>query len=402
MVKIVFLAPFGIRPKGTLLARMLPLAEALTRRGHKLAIVAPPYTNPEDSGREELAQGIRIVNIRLDSTYGLTTLMLALRMYRAALAERPDLIQLFKPKGYGGLAAMFLTLARRLGFRLPPLLVDSDDWEGRGGMNDLLPYSFAERRVFAYQEQWLLARADAVTVASRELEKMVQTLAGPGKKVLYLPNGVVPARPGNGVRVRQQLGIALQAPVVLLYSRFFEFSQDRLHDLFADLHGKVPGIRFLVVGAGRLGEERQLLQAAQARGFEQALVMAGWIEPAELPDHLAAGDVALYLFDDTLINRTKCPAKLTELVNAGVAVVADSVGQLSEYLPRENGTLCLPGDWQMMSRRTVELLDDSPQRESVAAAQLTHLHGLFPWNRLVEPLDELMNALYHTSLRRSP
>ncbi|NVN91582.1 MAG: glycosyltransferase family 4 protein [Desulfuromonadales bacterium] len=401
-MKIVFLAPFGIRPKGTLLARMLPLALALTRRGHELVIVAPPYTNPEDSGREELVQGIRIVNIRLDSPRGLTTLLLALRMYRAAMAERPDLVQLFKPKGYGGLAAMFLVLMRRLGFHRPPLLVDSDDWEGRGGMNDLLPYSFAERRVFAFQEHWLLARADAVTVASRELEKMAQTLAGPGKKVLYLPNGVVPTRPGNGVRVRERLGIPLQAPVILLYSRFFEFSQERLYDLFADLHGNVTGIRFLVVGAGRQGEERHLVQAARLRGFGQSLIMAGWIDPTELPDYLAAGDVALYLFDDTLINRTKCPAKLTELVNAGVAVVADSVGQLCEYLPPESGILCLPGDWRMMSRKTVELLGDAQQRKSVAAAQFTHLHDHFPWNRLAEALDELMNTLYHTSLRRSP
>ena len=28
-MKIVFLAPFGVRPKGTLQARMLPLAQAL-------------------------------------------------------------------------------------------------------------------------------------------------------------------------------------------------------------------------------------------------------------------------------------------------------------------------------------------------------------------------------------
>ena len=64
-MKIVFLAPFGIRPKGTVLARMVPLAAELQRLGHELTIIAPPYTNPEDSGREETVCGVRLVNIRL-------------------------------------------------------------------------------------------------------------------------------------------------------------------------------------------------------------------------------------------------------------------------------------------------------------------------------------------------
>ena len=44
--RITMLAPFGIRPKGTLSARMLPLAQALPRRGHRVSIVAPPVQNP--------------------------------------------------------------------------------------------------------------------------------------------------------------------------------------------------------------------------------------------------------------------------------------------------------------------------------------------------------------------
>jgi UDP:flavonoid glycosyltransferase YjiC (YdhE family) len=48
-MRIVMIAPFGIKPKGTLLARMLPLAQALARRGHQPSIIAPPVQNPEDA-----------------------------------------------------------------------------------------------------------------------------------------------------------------------------------------------------------------------------------------------------------------------------------------------------------------------------------------------------------------
>lgn len=396
-MRIVFLAPFGIRPKGTLLARMLPLAVALNEGGHDPVIVAPPYTNPEDSGREETVQGIRLRNIRLETPPAATTLLLGMRMYRAAMAEQPDLIHLFKPKGYGGLAAMYLLQARRLKPGLPPLVVDSDDWEGRGGMNDLLPYSRAQRLVFQFQEQWLLRRADAVTVASRELERRVTDMTGGAQTVLYLPNGVTPGRRGNGALTRQRLGIPADAPLVLLYSRFFEFRQERLHDLFTEIHARVPGVRFLVVGAGRRGEEQELLRVALQRGFDRSLVMAGWVEPENLADLLAAGDVAPYLFDDTLINRTKCPAKLTELVNAGVAVVGDRVGQLGEYLPVSDDTLCEPGEWQSMAEQVARLLVDHPLRRNRAMEQYAHLHSRFNWERLAAPLDLLLRSLVRRS-----
>jgi glycosyltransferase involved in cell wall biosynthesis len=397
-MKIVFLAPFGIRPKGTLLARMLPLAAALNRAGHEPVIVAPPYTNPEDSGREETVNGIRLRNIRLETPAAATTLLLSARMYCAAMEEKPDLIHLFKPKGYGGLAAMYLLQARRLKTGLPPLVVDSDDWEGKGGMNDLLPYSRAQRLVFHFQEQWLLRRADAVTVASRELERRVIAMTRGRQRLLYLPNGVLPNRRGNGALTRQRFSIPDDAPLVLLYSRFFEFRQERLHDLFARIHARAPGVRFLVVGSGRNGEEEELVRAARLRGFEHALIMAGWVEPENLADMLAAGDVAPYLFDDTLINRTKCPAKLTELVNAGVAVVADRVGQLGEYLPESSDTLCPPGDWQRMAEQVARLLVDHPLRRNRAMEQYAHLHARFSWERLAAQLDLLLRSLV---IRRS-
>ena len=70
-MRIVFLAPFGIRPKGTVQARMLPLAKALQARGHELEIVAPPYTNPADAGLVEQVEGVTVRNVALGPAIGL-------------------------------------------------------------------------------------------------------------------------------------------------------------------------------------------------------------------------------------------------------------------------------------------------------------------------------------------
>jgi glycosyltransferase involved in cell wall biosynthesis len=389
-VKIVLLAPFGLRPKGTVLARMVPLAAALTARGNQVVIIAPPYTNPADAGTVELVQGVPVHNIRLGPFSGpLTAPFLAWRLFRSALAQQPDLVHLFKPKGYGGLAAMLQLCCTRLGLAMPPLFVDSDDLEGKGGMNELHDYSRAEKVLFHVQEQWLPRRARGVTVASRALEAMLGSSGVPAVHLLYLPNCVQDRQPGNGVAVRRQLGIAADAPVLLLYTRFFEFDQELLHTTLAAIHGRVPGLRILVVGQGRHGEEELLRQAARDRGFVPALVMAGWVEPVHVPDYLAAGTVALYPFKDTPLNRAKCPAKLTELLLAGLPVVADRVGQIPEYLaPQLRGLLCAPGDHAAMADRCAELLLDRERCRELGALGRSYILDTYSWSRYADLLLE--------------
>lgn len=394
-MKIVFLAPFGIRPKGTLIARMLPLAASLQVLGHTVVIVAPPYTNPEDSGKVETVRGVKLVNVALGPKHkALAAPFLAWRLFRAGLAEKPDLIHLFKPKGYGGLAAMLQVACSRAGVRMPRLFADTDDWEGKGGMNELHPYSGAEKMLYGFQERWIPRHSLGVTVASRMLEEMTLAMGIDSRRVFYLPNCVDDAPPGDGRLVRDRLGIAPDAPVLLLYTRFFEFEQEKLHGIFEEVFRKVPGVRFLVVGRGRKGEEELLKQAAQARGFAPALVMAGWVEPSDLPDYLAVGDVALYPFSDNLVNRAKCPAKLIELLRAGIPVVGDRVGQIREYVaPQLHELLCDPENRGEMAEKCAALLLDAQRRSAASAAGRDFILGSFSWRGHASRLNDFYQLI---------
>jgi len=389
-VKIVFIAPFGIRPKGTLFARMLPLAAGLQALGHTVTIVAPPYTNPEDSGKVETVRGVLIKNVKLGPSNKIAAAaFLAYRLFRAARLEKPDLVHLFKPKGYGGVAAFAHILLKYLGRRLPPLFIDTDDWEGPGGMNDLHPYSRAERIVFQLQEGWLPPRAAGVTVASLALHVRVLGMGIPAEKVHYLPNCVDAGPSGIRTVVRRKLGISEGAPVLLLYTRFFEFSQEKLHYLFAEIFRRVPAVRFLVIGSGRNNEEELLIRAGGETGFSPALILAGWVEPHEIADYLAAGDVAVYPFADNLLNRSKCPAKLTELLLAEIPVVADRVGQIAEYIkPGVSGVLCNPDDWREMADRTVELLLDGAKGQALGKSARSFLLERFRWKDAAAELEK--------------
>ncbi|MDY0384094.1 glycosyltransferase family 4 protein [Trichlorobacter sp.] len=394
-MRIVFLAPFGIRPKGTVQARMLPLAKALQARGHELEIVAPPYTNPADAGLVEQVEGVTVRNVALGPAIGLLAApLIAWRMLRTALDQQPDLIHLFKPKGYGGLAALLLLVLRQCGLKLPLLVVDSDDREGTGGMNDQHPYSWPEKRLFAFQEQVLTRWADGVTVASRALESLAWGMGARQQRTLYLPNGPLLRPTGDRLAGRQRFGIAPDLPVLLLYTRFFEFSQQRLHQVLERLCQWLPQLRVLVVGLGPRGEERELEQAAFVAGFGDAVVMAGWQEPAALPDCLAAADAAIYLFDDSLLNRTKCPAKLAELAAAGMPLAAERVGQVGEYLVHnESALLVTSGDVDGLVEAAQRLLADRELASRLGAAAAQRVRIQFAWENAAVRLEQLYDEV---------
>ena len=384
-MNIVMIGPFGLRPKGTMAVRALPLAQELARRGHSVSVIVPPWSHAEDSGRSYVDGDVQVINITLPPRVpGVWHLAITWRLLRAALARRPDVIHCFKPKAYSGLAALALWLARGLRLTRVRIVVDSDDWEGRGGWNEIERYSRAQKAFFAWQEGWGLPHADAVTVASRALQSIVWSLGVAPARVVYVPNGVVGAS-----AERRQESPHSKAPTILLYTRFFEFSVERAVKILAGALIAVPQARAVVVGAGLFGEENAFVAQVEAAGLAERVAYLGWQAPSALPAIFAAADLAIYPFDDTLINRTKCAVKLIDLLSAGVAVVADRVGQNSEYIEHQvSGILIDAGDDADFITWVVRLLIDESLRRALGDNARQRMAEHFTWAQLAARVED--------------
>jgi glycosyltransferase involved in cell wall biosynthesis len=403
-MRIVMIGPFGLRPKGTMSVRALPLAKALVARGHRVDIITPPWSYPQDSGREWEEDGVGICNVTLPPRFPLLWhLIVTWRLVRRALAPRPDVVHCFKPKGYAGLAAMAFWFLKRL--TKTRLVVDSDDWEGKGGWNEIEPYTWLQRRFFAWQERWGLTHCDALTVASRALETIVWSLGVEPGRVFYVPNGVSSSEfrvPSSEFKTQNQTIRPFDhptirppdRPVVLLYTRFFEFQVERVVGVFQRVLAEVPEAKLLVVGRGFFGEEERLLELMQEAGIADRLVYVDWVKPGELPAYFAAADVAIYPYDDTLINRTKCSVKLIDLMAAGVPVVADDVGQNGEYIEHGvSGLLVPPGETDAFANSVVKLLRDESLRAKLGRGAQKRVFEEFNWARLVARVEEAYRGI---------
>ena len=391
-MKIVFATLFGMKPKGTAGVRALPIAQVLAALGHDVTMVLPPWTNPQDSGNIYTDNGVKIVNVAVGKK--MTTCsaaIITIRMLSAVFSFHPQIVHCFKPKGFSGFVAMWARFWQGISHSKVRLFVDTDDWEGRGGWNDIMPYTNFQKRLFEFQEKWILPRCDGVTVASRALETLMWSLGVSREKVLYLPNAIsdqeIPEPQVSREQLRQKLGLD-NHPTVLLYTRFFEFGIEGLVAIISGLSKILPSVRFLIIGEGFFGEEKKLASLVKERKLNKKVVIVGWVEPDMINSYLLCGDIAIYLMDDTLINRTKCPVKLTEIMKIGLPVIANRVGQVGEYIRHgESGILIEPGDIESFIKAIRYLVTNREMRVQIGKSAKQHMAREFSWQQWVERLN---------------
>lgn len=367
-------------------ARALPLARALVARGHHVTLLLPPWDSPQDAGRRWTDAGVRVVNVDLPPALpALDHVAITRRLVGHVLRLQPDVVHAFKPKAYAGLTATALWWLRQLGQTDIRLVVDTDDWEGPGGWNEIEPYTPAQRRFFAWQESWGPTHCDAVTVASRALQTLVWGLGVEPKRAFYVPNGLEKSKIWRS-ELRQGRTTARK---VLLYTRFVEFEVEHLIAIWRCVIESRPDARLVVAGQGLRGEEQTLMRLADEASIARSVVYVGWPGRAAMPGVFASADLAIMPFDDTLVNRTKCSAKLVELMAAGLPVVADAVGQNREYIEGGvSGVLIPPGDADALARAVIALLGDPDHRRQLGAAARRRIAEHFTWERLAAGVEE--------------
>jgi hypothetical protein len=166
-MRIAMVGPFGLQPNQTMRSRALGAARPLAARGHQVSLFMPPWQTPEaaDSRWEEDGVTLRYTPLR-GGVAGITRALL-----RETLAWRPDVVHCFKPKAYSGLTAWWLWQFYRRRLRL---VVDSDDWEGWGGWNELAPYTRAQKHFLPGRN------AGACAIATRSPSPAARCKAWPG------------------------------------------------------------------------------------------------------------------------------------------------------------------------------------------------------------------------------
>jgi glycosyltransferase involved in cell wall biosynthesis len=185
--------------------------------------------------------------------------------------------------------------------------------------------SGVKERLFALSRRVGMQRVIAVSEFARD--GYLKTGWDRPGRVITVRNGVVgAARPGSGARVRAELGLPADAPVVgMLTALRPEKNHAAAAAAIMRLRERLPDVRLLIVGDGPSRDE----VAAAVAPLGDAAVLTGY--RSDVMEVLDAMDVLLHPPTADAL-----PTALIEALAASVPIVATTVGGIPEIV--EDGT----------------------------------------------------------------
>ena len=236
-------------------------------------------------------------------------------------------------------------------------------------------------------------RADAfVAVSKEDARRMVEIERVRRDVIVTIPNGAPPSEVGDGTRIRRELGIADDAPIIgalgHLRPQKAYWVLLRAAVLLREQH---PGLRVLIAG---IDLDPSVALLVEELGLGDVVTLLGYRE--DTADLAAAFDVGVLSSDFEGM-----PLALLELMESSKPIVATDVGGVSEVVEDGvNGLLVARRDPEAFAGAVSRLIDDPELRVRMGQAGKER-RRLFDLDRTVERIEELYEELVARKGRRT-
>ena len=200
------------------------------------------------------------------------------------------------------------------------------------------------------------------------------------------PGFFTPRRDSGALRRRLGLG---DAPLLLTVARLVPHKgQDVAMRALARLVRDFPGLRYLVIGAGR---DRQRLQTLAAElGLADRVIFAGVLGDDEIAEAYATATLYLGLsrIEDE-VGAEGFGISFIEAAASGVpAVAGDSGGVRSAVRDGETGLVVPPADVEAVAAAVRALLSDTARRKAMGTAARGAVERHYNWDRVARETME--------------
>jgi glycosyltransferase involved in cell wall biosynthesis len=236
--------------------------------------------------------------------------------------------------------------------------------------------------------RWLPACIVCVAESSRTAHVEI---GYPDRKMTVIPNGFDLAQfrpnPEARLRMRSELNIGADDPVVLIAGRFVPLKN---HRLFVEAAGivadRIPNAQFVMAGDGLDEANAELTSRVAGTGHRARFRLLG--RRSDMADLLAAADVV------ALTSNTEAfPLVIGEAMATGVPCVSTDVGD-ARALIADTGRVVPVGDTLRFATALLELIElPDERRRALGCAARARMEAEFDLGRIAAQYDALWHAL---------
>ncbi|MGB7537487.1 MAG: glycosyltransferase family 4 protein [Anaerolineales bacterium] len=396
LIHQVFVRPDD--PGGT---RHYEMAHRLVHSGHRVTILASPYSyqtgqRVTEQDREILEPGLEVVRCRVWGsvnrsffwrTIGFFSFMLS-SFFEGLAQPEIDLVWGTSPPLPQVFTAWLIARMKRAKF----LFEIRDLWPAFAIQLGVLKNPILIR-LSLWLESFLYRRADRLVVNSPGFFGHLESRGAKKEKIVLIRNGVDPAMfdptsEGADFRVRH----GLDEKFVALYAGAHGLSND-LSVLLeaAELLKGDPRIRFLLVGDGK--EKPNLVLHATERNLDNVLFLPP-VAKHDMAEVLAASDCGIAILKPIPLYGTTFPNKVFDYMAAGRPVVLAIDGVIRKVVEEAHaGVAVPPGNARALADAVRSLADDPSAARKMGARGRSIVERDFSREEQAREMERLMREM---------
>ncbi|MFC1897617.1 glycosyltransferase family 4 protein [Chloroflexota bacterium] len=342
-------------------ARYLPLS------GHNVACILPTMEKNEEYTHEG-AHVYPVTPLRLPFLLGKIFCRIYLNYQKMKTINK-----LFREEGYhlvqvgqDDIISCLLALHIKSKYRVP-LVFKVDNLFHKEWHPDLVKHKYRSLQVIVIKIsnlilRRLLVKSDMILAVSKSMQETLRKKGISESKIVILPRGAnielfSPNKDVESVRQKYNLG---SSALVIYQGTMAEVRQlDVLIRAFARVTERKRNVKLLMVGNGYTAHLKQLTSTL---GLSENIIFTGQVPYPEVPQLIAAADIAVCPVPPLEIYKISSPTKLFEYMAMIKPVIAnEEIPEHKEVIEQSGGGILVPFDAEAFAQAILELLDNHKQ-----------------------------------------
>jgi glycosyltransferase involved in cell wall biosynthesis len=235
-------------------------------------------------------------------------------------------------------------------------------------------------RLALMAEKMILRQADAIVCVSENLMDKLIAKGIDRDKIYVIPLGVDPEKFNyrtSGERIVEAYNLKDKIVVGFVGLLRKVAGVDYVIESARTVIQRFGNVHFLIVGEGR--RKQDLRNYIKKVGLSDCVTLVGGIPHAEVPEYVAAMDIALapYTYQAVFHNS---PMKLFEYLYMAKPVIASDMGQISDVITNgDNGILVPPSDTNALIDAICLLVENEKDRNRMGINARKSMENHYTW-----------------------